>query len=205
MRSGASPRTRVTVVVVTAAVLGLSSLGVAAASTHGTAAAAAAKPPQTVRATRVTRQPGTLAPGSNVRPAAVVGQRVFTDAKHGFALASPGNADYPVATSNGGKTWKTNGPALHLDAAQGPLAVTFVGAVSRKTLFAWGGGSAIDVTSDGGKHWYRALFQSSPVAVVPDLEGHLVAFVAPFNGSAAWHYLSKDGGRTWQYQRAVGP
>jgi hypothetical protein len=190
MRSLLSPRILVMAVVVAAAVVGLSSLGVAAA----------AKPPKTVKAARVTRRPGTLAPGSAVRAAAIVGQRVFTGSQHGFALASLASADYPVATADGGRTWRTDGPALHLHAAQGPLAVAFVGAASRKTLFAWGGGNVIDATSDGGKHWYRALFQGSPVAVVRDLEGHLLAFVAPFSGSSAWRYLSKDGGRTWHHQ-----
>lgn len=200
MRGLIFPRILVTAVVVAAVIVGLSSLGVSAASTHGTAAAA--KPPKTVRAGRVTRQPHTLAPGTAVRPAAVFGQRVFTDGKHGFALASLHSADYPVATSDRGKTWRTDGPALHLDAAQGPLAVAFVGAASRKTLFAWGGGNVIDTTSDGGKHWYRALFQGSPVAVAPDLEGHLLAFVASGSGPPS-PYLSRDGGRTWRYQRAV--
>ncbi|MGZ4188140.1 MAG: hypothetical protein ACXVUE_12870 [Solirubrobacteraceae bacterium] len=195
MRSVASARILVMAVIAAAVALALSSLGVSAASTRGTAAAA--KAPKTIKATRVTRQPGTLAPGSAVRPGAVVGQRVFTDGKHGFALASPASADYPVATSDGGKTWKTDGPALHLHAAQGPLAVAFIGAASRKTLFAWGGGNVIDATSDGGKHWYRALFQGSPVAVVADFEGHLLAFVTPFTGAGTWQYLSKDGGRTW--------
>jgi hypothetical protein len=191
MRSVVSPRILVTAGVVAAVVLGLSSLAVAAA----------AKPAKTVKAARVTRRPGTLAPDSTVRPSAVVGQRVFTDGKHGFALASLPGADYPVATADGGKTWKTDGPALHLHAAQAPLAVTFVGAVNRKTLFAWGGGQVIDATSDGGKHWYSALFtQGSPVAVVRDLRGQLLAFVASLSSSGTWKYLSRDGGRTWHYQ-----
>lgn len=202
MRSFVSPRVLVTAVVVAAAILAISSFGVSAASTHG--AAASAKPPKTVKAVRVTRPPGTRAPGSAVRSAAVIGQRVFTDAKRGFALASLDNGDYPVATADGGQTWKTDGPALHLHAAQGPLAVAFVGAASRKTLFAWGNGQVIDVTSDGGERWYRALFQGSPVAVVPDLQGHLLAFVASFSGRGTSRYLSRDGGRTWHYRGAVG-
>jgi hypothetical protein len=191
MRALVSPRILVMAVLVAAVVLGASSLAVAAA----------AKPPKTVKAARVTRRPGTRAPGSAVRSSAVVGQRVFTDGKHGFALASLPGADYPVATADGGKTWRTDGPALHLHAAQAPLAVTFVGAVNRKTLFAWGGGQVIDATSDGGKHWYSALFtQGSPVAVVDDLQGQLLAFVASLSGPGTWKYLSRDGGRTWHYQ-----
>jgi hypothetical protein len=197
MRSVASPRKLVAAFVVAAVALGLSSIGVSGAAARGTAAAA--KAPKTVKATLITRAHGTLAGGSKVRSGAVGGQRVFTDAKHGFALASVGSADYPVATADGGKTWKTYGPALHLDAAQAPLAVSFIGAVSRKTVFAWGGGQVIDATNDGGKHWYRALFTTgSPIAVVRDIQGHLTAFVGSLSGGGATRYVSKDGGRTWR-------
>ena len=155
MRSVTGSRNLVAAVLVGAVVLGLGSIGASGASTH---AAAAIKPPKTVTATLITRSAGTLAPGRRLRPADIAGQRVFTDSKHGFALASLAGADYSVATTDGGRTWKTDGPALHLHAAQAPLAVVFIGAANRRTLFAWGGGQVIDTTSDGGKTWYSALF-----------------------------------------------
>jgi hypothetical protein len=195
MRSVVSPRKLVAAFVVVGVVLALGSIGVSAAATRATAAA---KPPKTVTATLITRRKGTLATGTSVRAAAVSGQRVFTDAKHGFALASVGSAQYAVATADGGKTWKTYGPALHLNAAQAPLSVSFIGAVSRKTVFAWGGGQVIDATSDGGKHWYSALFTTgSPVAVVRDIQRHITAFVGSPSGGSTSRYVSKDGGRTW--------
>ena len=195
MRSVVSPRKLVAAFVVVGVVLGLGSIGVSGAATRATAAA---KPPKTVTATLITRRKGTLATGSSVRAAAVSGQRVFTDAMHGFALASVGSAQYAVATADGGKTWKTYGPALHLNAAQAPLSVSFIGAVSRKTVFAWGGGQVIDATNDGGKHWYSALFTTgSPVAVVRDIQGHITAFVGSPSGGSTSRYVSKDGGRTW--------
>jgi hypothetical protein len=204
MRSVSSSRHLVVVALVGAAVLGLGSVAAAGSSTR--AAAAATKPPRTITATRITRGPGTLAPGSRVRPADIAGQRVFTDAEHGFALASAPGADYSVATTDGGKTWKTDGPALHLHAAQAPLAVVFIGAVNHRTLFAWGGGQVIDTTSDGGNAWYSALFtDGSPVSVAPDLRGHLLAYVGSPSGGNIWQYLSRDGGRTWHYQTTVGP
>ena len=128
MRSVSYPRTVVAALVVSGALLA-SSL-VAASSASSGAAAAVAKPPKTVTATLIKRRSGTLAPGTSVGSAKVAGQRVFTDANHGFALASVGSADYPVATGDAGKTWKTDGPALHLHAAQAPLAVAFIGAVT---------------------------------------------------------------------------
>jgi photosystem II stability/assembly factor-like uncharacterized protein len=202
MRSVRYPRTVVAALVVTGALLASSLVAVSGASRR--AATAVAKPPRTVTATLITRRSGTLAPGTAAGSANVVGQRVFTDAKHGFALASVGGADYPVATTDGGQTWKTDGPALHLDAAQAPLAVVFIGAVNRKTAFAWGGGQVIDATSDGGKHWYSALFgNGGPVAVVHTFAGHLLAFIGSSSGSTTWQYVSKDGGRTWHYQATV--
>ena len=102
-----------------------------------TAAGSTPKPPKTVKATRIARQSGTLAAGSHVGSGSVAGQRTFTNATTGFALASVGEADYAVATTDAGKTWKTDGPALHLHALQAPLAVSFIGAINRKTVFAW--------------------------------------------------------------------
>lgn len=179
--------------------------GIASAAVLGsgfaltTASASTPTPPKTVKATRLTRQPGTLAPGHRVASGRVAGPRTFTNATTGFALASVGQADYAVTTTDGGTTWKTDGPALHLHALQAPLAVSFIGAVNRKTVFAWGGGQVIDATSNGGRTWYQALFTSgSPVAVVHDFAGHLLAFVQSVSGSGTVEYVSKDGGRTWR-------
>jgi hypothetical protein len=133
----------------------------------------------------------------------IFGQRVFTDAKHGFALASPADADYPVATTDGGKTWRTDGPALHVHAANAPAAVLYIGALNRKTIFAWGGGQVIDATNDRGKTWYSTLFTNgAPVGVVPVLTGGLDGFIGSINGRRIWQYVSKDG-RTWHYKATV--
>lgn len=173
----------------------------------GTSTAAPGGPAQTVNATLISRPAHTLAPGSRVSPSRIFGNRVFSDAKHGFALVQTGQAEYPAATTDSGKTWKTNGPAFHIDAAQAPLAVIYIGAASQKTIFAWGTGQVIDATSDGGKHWYRALFQGLPVAVVNNPLGHLVAFVdgaGSGSGAATAQYVSKNGGKTWRLDNTVG-
>lgn len=177
----------------------VSSLGVASgASTRPLAAAAA--PPRTVTAQLIAASPGELAPGTKVRSRAIFSNRVFIDAKHGFALASPPEADYAVATSDGGKTWRIDSPALHRHAANAPLVVSYIDAVSRKSLFAWGGGQVIDTTSNGGRSWYQTLFpDTGPIAVVPSgFGGQLLAFIGSFSGAATWKYTSKDGGRTWR-------
>lgn len=183
-------------------VLGIGAL-LAGTSSASTGRATASSPPKTVKAARVTGTPGTLKPGSKLRGATIFSQRVFTDAKHGFAIASPVDADYPVATVDGGKTWRTNGPALHLHAAQAPLAVVNVTVFSRKTIFDWGGGQVIDATSNGGKTWYRALFQGGPLAVEPGFNGHPIAFIGSFDGKSVWEYTTRDGGRTWHYLTKV--
>jgi photosystem II stability/assembly factor-like uncharacterized protein len=172
----------------------------------GASVAAAAGPQQTVNGTLITRPANTLAPGSTVNASKIFGNRVFTDAKHGFALVQSGQAQYPAATTDGGKTWKTDGPALHLNAAQAPLAVVDIGAAGPKTTFAWGTGQVIDTTSDGGAHWYRATFNGLPVAVVRNPQGHLVAFVDGETGGSASpvQYVSKNGGKTWRLDNTIG-
>jgi hypothetical protein len=148
----------------------------------------------------ITRRAGTLAPGTRV-PARDVGKRVFLDARHGVALAGVGQAQYAVATVNGGATWRTSGPALHVAAAQAPLGVEEVGAASRSVYWAAGGGEVVDATPDGGRHWYRTLFAGGVIGVLPQ-GGRLVALIAPLGGSQAATWISTDRGRSWRYEPA---
>jgi hypothetical protein len=141
-----------------------------------------------------------------------LGVRVFPNARHGFALANVNDGQYPAATASGGAKWRIDGPVLHVNAAQAPLVVTQVGAAAPATYFAWagpGGGNAVDVTTDAGKHWRQALLPGVPLAVVHS--GQLSAFVqVPTTSSATpkaeiWVYVSKDGGRHWHYtNRFIG-
>jgi hypothetical protein len=178
----------------------------AAAVAAGSTAAAAA-PPQTITASRVTRPHGTLAPGTRVR-ANTLGQRVFPTATRGFALADVGGAQYPALSTDRGKTWKTNGPALHLNAAQAPLAVVDVGAANAHTFYAFGGGQVVDVTSDGGRTWWRAFLGDIALSVVPRLSGGLVGVAQNATGSGSNAttvvYVSRDGGRHWKLNKKLG-
>ena len=189
----------------------LVSLGVGAASASAprARATAAPTPPATVTAQRITRTPGTLARGSHVSAGDVSRQREFLGAKHGFALASVGGADYPVETSDGGKTWRTSGPTVHLDAAQAPLAVTDSGAATLHTFFACCDAQVVDSTGDGGKHWWRAFLGDVVIAVRGRPNGELIAFAqkaANSSGSQAvtWVYVSRDGGHHWHYDAQEG-
>ena len=180
----------------------------AAGEASGAPASARAASPRTVTAALITRTPGSLRRGTIVRSAAL-GVRVFPDARHGFALASVAQGEYPATTTNGGGTWRINGPVLHVDAAQAPLAVLDVGAVSRSTYFACCGAQVIDITSDGGKHWWQSLFSGLVMAVVSRGDGRLIAFTqgqASGSGVQAINrvYVSTDGGRHWHPDDRIG-
>jgi hypothetical protein len=168
---------------------------------------AAASVQNTVTARLIKPRPGTLRFGTQVRASSLFGNRVFTTRRHGFALADVNGAQYPAATLDAGNTWRTDGPALHLNAAQAPLVVLEIGATSQKRVFAYGGGNVIDTTSDGGRRWYAALFQGLVMAVVRGASGHLVAFVDQQTGTmpgTTLQYVSRDGGRSWHYNTRVG-
>jgi hypothetical protein len=168
---------------------------------------AASGPPKTVTASLIKRRPHTLKPGTAVR-SSVLGQRVFVSARDGFALANTGGAQYPAATTDGGQTWKTDGPALHIDAAQAPLVVTDIGAASKRTVFAFGGGQVVDATGDGGKHWWGAILGSGVLAAVPRLGGGLIAVAqnpgSGGSGAQTLIYVSRDGGHHWHLSTKFG-
>jgi hypothetical protein len=164
---------------------------------------AASSSPSTVTAGLLKVKPGTVKPGTAVSTSAL-GTRVFPGSSTGFALAELSSGTYPAASSNGGRTWKTDGPVLHENAAQAPLVVQWAGAANSHTFFAYGGpggGQVVDVTADGGKHWYGAILGDVVTAVVPG-SGRLVAFVqdSTAGGSSVKTdvYVSTNGGRTWK-------
>jgi photosystem II stability/assembly factor-like uncharacterized protein len=165
-------------------------------------------PPATIAGSLITRQPQTAKVGTTV-PAGNLSQRVFVSSKVGFALGAVGEAQYPAETTNGGASWKTFGPALHVNAAQAPLSVTDVGAVNKRVVYFYGSGQAVDVTSDGGKHWYRAFAPELSLAVVPGTSGQLVwivqdGFGSSGNTAVTWQYVSTNGGKLWHYSTALG-
>ena len=173
----------------------------------GAAAAKKAGPPKTVTGTLMKTRPMTLKPGSKVKASRVVTPRIFFNSTKGFAMAQVGQAQYPVATIDGGKTWKTNGPYLHLDAAQAPLAVSNVGAGNQKTLFACCGGQVVDATGEGGKHWYQALLGDAVLSVIAPGNGkRLVAVAQTGMGKQATNlvYVSTDGGHHWKLNTKLG-
>ena len=198
--------------------LGLGSAGLMAALAVWLLPAAEAnsprqRPRQTVRASRDKCRQGVIcrAFGTPV-PSKTLGTRVFATNRVGFALATTANGvTYPAGTVDAGKVWRIIGPPLHIPAANGPAAVTSVGAVKPGFYFAYAGpegGNAIDVTADGGTHWWQAFLGDAVPAVVSDVNGRLTAFAQAGTGAsptkrvATWVYYSTDGGRVWRYTKA---
>ncbi len=210
-RTGRLRRRPLVVTAVAAVVLAIVGLTAAATASTTHQTAAAASPPKLITAHLIKSSVrGVLKPGQNVSSGRL-GIRVFPSASRGFALAMVRNVTYPAATTNGGRTWKIDGPPFHLPAAQGPLVVTQVGAYNN-TYFAWGGpggGNFADVSADAGKHWWAASLGGVVLSVVTTFNGHLVASIQNPVGtriarSSNWVYVSKDSGRHWRLSTRFG-
>lgn len=116
-------------------------------------------------AVRMHARPDAVTRGTSVRQAALFTTRVFANASVGFALADVGDAQYPVRSVDRGRTWRIDGPQVHVDAADGPEGVGHVGVAGPRTFFAYGS-SVVDVTTDGGRTWWETFLGELVVAVV---------------------------------------
>jgi photosystem II stability/assembly factor-like uncharacterized protein len=153
---------------------------------------------------RLSPRHGAVSPGTVVRSSSLFGDRVFANSRDGFALAQGGTAQYPARTTDGGRTWRIDGPQVHVDAADAPEAVGSVGVAGARTFFAYGS-SAIDTTSDAGRTWWQTFPSGFVVAVVRGRLPHeLVAYVQRGNPVVTSQYVSRDGGRHWTYSAAMG-
>jgi photosystem II stability/assembly factor-like uncharacterized protein len=138
-------------------------------------------------------------------PSGRLAARVFANARRGFALFNSSSGEtFPAATDDGGRIWRIDGPVFFAPAADGALAVDQTGAVAPGTYWAFGPGSVVDVTTDGGKRWWQAALGDEVPAVV-SAGGHLVAFAQeqiPTRGetlhAVTWVYRSTNGGRSWR-------
>ena len=154
-------------------------------------------------------RPGAVGRGTVVRSSDLFTNRVFANARDGFALANDGSAQYPAISTDGGRAWRINGPQVHIDAADGAEGVGYVGVAGTRTFFAYGS-SAVDVTTDGGRKWWQTFMGELVVAVVPGPGSELVAYVQQqlhnnsINPAAIWQYVSRDGGRYWSYTTGLG-
>jgi hypothetical protein len=177
--------------------------GGAVVSQGSVVASKASMPPSTVTASPITCPGvGCLPRGTRVRSSTLIEVRVFVNNRRGFALANTHQAQYPAQTLDRGRTWRIDGPPLHVNAAQAPLVVTQIGA-RRRTYFAWAGpdsgGNSVDVTPDRGAHWWRAFLGDIVLSVVaaPDRLIAIVQTSPPSGHTHNWVYVSTDGGRIW--------
>lgn len=157
-----------------------------------------------------------LRPGTRVGNS-FSGTRTFATRRDGFALGclpgSEGCAHYPLATRDGGKTWRVAGPIVNVPAAQAGVDVAQAGVVNAHTWFMCCGlNTVVDVTSDAGKHWWTAFLPGEVVSVVAGTtsvagpKARLIAFVRPFptahSRQRLWIYVSANG-RLWRYDPSL--
>lgn len=191
-----------------AAAAGLCGAGSGTAAAASTTTAPIA--PQRLVAHRMRPRPGAIPRGTRVISQHLFTPRVFPTARTGFALADGESAQYPALSTDGGATWRIDGPQLHVDAADGPEGVGFVGTAGPRAFFAYGS-SVIDATTDGGRSWWETFAGELVMSVVPGPHrGELIAFVQQsvsnqrLDPAVTWQYVSRDGGRTWSYSTALG-
>jgi hypothetical protein len=142
-----------------------------------------------------------LKPGTVIHAPTFGSNRVFVNAKDGFALILTRNGEiYPGATTTRGRTWRIAGPVFFTPTADGPNAVSTVTAISPRTFAAFGAGNFVRVSTDGGKRWWQTELGEETTAVVA-ADGGLVAFVQQTIGDSlravTWVYSSVDG-RHWK-------
>lgn len=196
--------------VLAAAVVTAAATATSAAHAPARAAAASPSPPHRLTGRRMRPRPGAVPRGTAVKPPDLFSTRVFANASVGFALASVDSAQYPARSVDGGRTWRIDGPQVHIDAADAAEGVQFVGVAGPRTFFAYGS-EAVDVTTDGGRTWWETFLGELVVAVVPGPRHELVAYVqqqldanSTSLAAATWQYVSRDGGRDWIYSQRLG-
>ncbi len=199
-------RRRIAIVSSVVASIGVLAIGSGTTLARTARAAAGPKPQSEITARRLRPRAGFPVPrfGARIPASELTGDRVFANARVGFALAGNHYGEtLPARTTDGGRTWTIDGPQLHVDAADGAEAVSYVGLVSQRTEFAYGS-SVVDVSTDAGRTWWETALGEVVTAVVPGAHG-LVAFVQDsvsnqqLNPVVTWQYVSTDGGRHWRY------
>ncbi len=197
------------------AACGASGTTTASTSRHALAMPVGPNPPKVVLARPLRAAAGAagLPPGTRVS-SSFAAIRVFANRRDGFAILTLNAArdgTYPVATSDGGKAWRTVGPVLHIPAAQGAIAVGQAGIAGPRIFFAWCGAcnTVIDATPDAGQHWWQAFMPGNVLSLVGSPDGApLTAIIegptsaADGRGASLWVYISTNG-RRWTYSESM--
>jgi hypothetical protein len=128
----------------------------------------------------------------------------------GWAIANLGKSgngyEYPLYSTDHGKTWTTDGPYFHGPWADAPAWVGSLRAYSANFAVAYSqGGQTLYATDDGGRHWYSSFAFSYIVSVSHTMStsstlatGTIrIAVSKTGNAPAQYMFTSNDGGRTW--------
>ena len=127
--------------------------------------------------------------------------------KFGLVTFPSSTQTYPAISTNGGTTWKVDGPLFHVDALQGASVVASSGVLPPHGAYFWGrGGNVIWTTYDEGAHWWTASFGAG----VDDLSSRngtleAVVFGAQVRATALQRflYVSTNSGKTWKVRRQL--
>ena len=95
-------------------------------------------------------QPGALIPSTDIGATSHVGSVIY-------GLADTGELSEfscPAQSTDGGLTWRIDGPLFWRAAAEGPAVTTAIMAITSTSVYAWGpGGNIVHATTDAGQHW----------------------------------------------------
>ena len=146
---------------------------------------------------------GTAVPGDDVTASVSDNSKL----KFGLATFPSSTQTYPAISTNGGTSWKVDGPLFHVAALQGASVVASSGALPPHGAYFWArGGNLIWITYDEGAHWWNVVFGAG----VDDLSSRHGTFEAVVFGAQVratalqrFLYVSSDSGKTWRDRRQL--
>jgi photosystem II stability/assembly factor-like uncharacterized protein len=200
--------------ITTAIVLGAVSLTTTGAVVRDPSSASVTVPQKTINASLLTYPPKSVLPelpfGTLLSLSRTSGFS-FANASTGYAIGSKNLFTYVLKTTDGGRIWRTVGPAFTTGGAEATAGIGAVNAVSASVAVVYGAQATtpvIAVTEDSGQRWWVA--DLGDVLLTEATKGSeiwaLVSGPAPGIGPVrppTWLYESSNGGRTWHFRSTV--
>ena len=117
-----------------------------------------------------------------------------------WGLGAPTGVEYPLRSTDGGKSWAIGGPFFAVPAADAAAFASEIRQLGPSLVVAnLRGGQFLYFTGDGGRSWNVAGFGCNivrPFAVAPDLRLVCQSYFSPQKRT----YVSTDGGYRWRLQ-----